>query len=217
MASVSLYSSTSASTQTLPVLPYDMSALSPIISKETVDFHYNKHHAGYLTKLKAAIGNTPTQDLTLEEIIKKKNEPSISSGMYNCAAQTWNHTFYWNSMRPAAEAQLNAPNPNSKIHQLIDKSFGSFDSFKDKFSTVAAGHFGSGWAWLIQDAESGLLKIVDTHDAGCPIGDANQIPILTCDVWEHAYYIDSRNDRAKYVKGWWNLVNWDFAEKNITM
>ncbi|KAI9140816.1 superoxide dismutase [Paraphysoderma sedebokerense] len=197
----------------LSALPYSLDALAPLISAETLDYHYNKHHAGYLTKMNAAIDNTPLKDLTLDEIIKKKDTPSVSAGVYNCAAQVWNHTFYWNSMRPAVDG--NAPAADSQINKLITKSFGSFDDFKTKFSSAAGGHFGSGWAWLVQDVGTGALKIVDTHDAGCAINDPSVTPILTCDVWEHAYYIDFRNNRAKYVDSWWKLVNWDFAEKNL--
>jgi len=197
----------------LAALPYKLDALAPLISAETLEFHYNKHHAGYVSKLNAAIANTPVKDLTLEEIIKKKDTPAISPGVYNCAAQTWNHTFYWNSMRPGQENNL--PAADSQISKLITKSFGSFDSFRDKFSSLAAGHFASGWAWLVQDVDNGLLKVIDTHDAVCAINDPKHNPLLTCDVWEHAYYIDFRNNRAKYVDSWWKLVNWDFAEQNL--
>jgi len=141
---------------------------------------------------------------TLEEIIKKEQGKP-----FNMAAQIWNHTFYWNSMKPKGGGE-----PNGKVKDLIEKNFGNFDSFKTKFNTVAAGHFGSGWTWLIQ-RRNGTLEIVDTHDAGCPLTESDVKAILTCDVWEHAYYIDHRNARANYLNNWWNVVNWDFANKNL--
>ncbi|KAJ1548452.1 hypothetical protein HK405_003143 [Cladochytrium tenue] len=201
---------------TLPPLPYALDALAPHLSKETLDFHYNKHHASYVTKLNALAGSAPSlQALSLDDVVRKGPGPAsgLPAGAYNSAAQTWNHTFYWNSLAPNPTG---APTkPSEKLAALIDKSFGSFDAFKQKFSDVAAGHFGSGWAWLVQDKASGLLKIVDTHDAVSAFSDPSVTPILTCDVWEHAYYIDFRNARPKYIEAWWTLVNWKFAESNV--
>ncbi|KAJ3196943.1 hypothetical protein HK101_006992 [Irineochytrium annulatum] len=208
-------------------LPYSLDALSPNISAETLDFHYNKHHASYITKLNALSGSTPLKDLTIEEIVKK-DKASLPAGAYNAAAQAWNHTFYWDSLAPLSQ---DVHKPSEKLTALINKSFGSYDAFKTKFSEVAAGHFGSGWAWLVQDNASGNLKVIETHDAVSPLSgmwspssemsyeytriDPSVTAVLTCDVWEHAYYIDYRNARPKYVENWWGLVNWQFAEKNI--
>ena len=190
---------------TLPALPYPDNALEPHISQETLTYHYGKHHAGYVNKLNAAVEGTNQAKQTLEEIIRTASP----GGVFNCAAQTWNHTFYWSSMSPNGGGE-----PTGTMLKLIEQNFGSFDQFKEKFSQVAAGHFGSGWAWLVQDPKDLSLQIKGTHDAANPMTD-NLHPILTCDVWEHAYYIDYRNDRAKYIQAWWNLVNWDFAEKNL--
>ena len=149
---------------TLPPLPYALDALAPHLSKETLDFHYNKHHAGYLAKLNTLIASNPSlQASTLEDLVKKGPAAGLPTGVYNCAAQTYNHTFYWNSLRPNPQGETNMP--SEKLAALITKSFGSFEAFKAKFSEVAAGHFASGWAWLVQDKASGLLKVVDTHDA----------------------------------------------------
>jgi Fe-Mn family superoxide dismutase len=188
---------------TLPELPYPKSALAPHISAETLEFHYGKHHMGYLTKLNAQLEASPAlASKSLEDLITTQ-----TGGVFNLAAQIWNHTFYWRSLKPGGGGA-----PTGRIAQAIDKSFGSFAEFRQKFSGVAAGHFGSGWAWL--GSEGGNLKIVDTHDAGCPLTSGLK-PVLTCDVWEHAYYIDYRNDRARYIESWWNLVNWDFASSNL--
>jgi Fe-Mn family superoxide dismutase len=202
----------------LEPLPYAQNALEPHISGETVDFHYNKHHAAYVTKLNAAVsGNSTLEKKSLTEIVSS-DPKSFPAGVYNNAAQTWNHTFYWNSLAPPyAKGGNGGGVPTGNLANLINKSFGSFDEFKKKFSDSAAGHFGSGWAWLCLDSKDGLLKIVDTHDAFNPLAiDGGHLkPLLTCDVWEHAYYIDYRNLRPKYIEGWWNLVNWKFAEKNL--
>jgi Fe-Mn family superoxide dismutase len=187
---------------TLPELPYSKDALAPHISERTLSFHYGKHHQAYVTKLNAAIEGTDLADKSLEELVKTQK-----GGVFNNAAQVWNHTFYWNSMSPSGGGE-----PKGAIADAIKQSFGSFDAFKEKFSTSAAGHFGSGWAWLVMDA--GKLAIVDTHDAGNPITEGKK-PVLTCDVWEHAYYLDYQNARPDYIKAWWNLVNWDFANKNL--
>ena len=187
----------------LPPLPYSKDALSPHISAETLDFHYGKHHAGYVTKLNAAIAGTNFENKSLEEIIK-----TSEGGVFNNAAQVWNHTFFWNSLSPSG-----GNTPSGKIAEAINKDFGSFDSFKEQFTTSATTLFGSGWTWLVKD-EKGKLAIENTTNAGCPL-TTGKTPILTCDVWEHAYYIDYRNARPDYVTAFWKLVNWDFANKNL--
>lgn len=188
---------------TLPELPYAKDALAPHISNETLEFHYGKHHAGYVKKLNAAIEKDGSlAGKSLEDLIKTQK-----GGVFNNAAQIWNHTFYWNSMSPNGGGE-----PSGAIAEAINKSFGSFSDFKEKFSAAASGHFGSGWAWVVKDGDK--LAIVDTHDAGNPLTEGKK-PVLTCDVWEHAYYIDYRNARPDYISAWWNLVNWDFASKNL--
>ena len=190
-------------TFTLPELPYAKDALAPHISAETLDFHYGKHHQAYVNNLNTfAKDDASLNGKSYEDLVR-----TASGKVFNNAAQVWNHTFYWQSMKPQGGGE-----PTGAIKAAIDKSFGGFSAFKEKFSASATGHFGSGWAWLVK-TESGL-EIVDTHDAGCPLTQ-NKKPILTCDVWEHAYYIDYRNARAKYVEAWWNLVNWDHANKQI--
>jgi len=190
---------------TLPPLPYEKTALQPHISAETLEFHYGKHHATYVTRLNDAVKGTPNETKSLEELIKTKQD---TPAIFNNAAQTWNHTFYWQSMGPRGGKE-----PTGKNAAAITASFGSFEEFKKQFSAVAAGHFGSGWAWLVRD-DNNKLEILGTHDAGNPLTQG-KTPVLTCDVWEHAYYIDYRNNRAKYIESWWNLVNWEFAEKNL--
>jgi Fe-Mn family superoxide dismutase len=187
----------------LDALPYDMDALAPHISRETLEFHYGKHHQAYATNLNNLIKGTEFESFSLEDIIRK------SSGViFNNAAQIWNHSFYWNCMAPGAGG-----NPTGAIAAAIDKSFGSFADFKSKFSTAAAGQFGSGWAWLVKNAD-GSLAIETTPNADSPFAAGKQC-VLTIDVWEHAYYIDYRNARPKYIEEFWKLVNWDFANKNI--
>ena len=188
----------------LPELPFSNDALEPHISAETLSFHHGKHHAGYVNKLNAAVAADPSlAGKSLEDLIG-----STSGGVFNNAAQVWNHTFYWNSMNPSGGGA-----PNGAIADAINSAFGSFDSFKDAFTKAAGGQFGSGWAWLVKNA-TGALEIVTTSNAGNPLTDG-QTPILTCDVWEHAYYVDYRNARPSYIAAWWNLVNWDFANKNL--
>ncbi len=184
-----------------PALPYALDALAPHISKETLEFHYGKHHAGYVKKCNAAIEGTEHADKDLETLIKERVA-------FNAAAQTWNHTFYWKSMKPGGGGV-----PSGAIAAAIDASFGSFDNFKQAFSKVAGGHFASGWAWLVQ--RDGKLEVVDTHDADTMACRDGVRPILVCDVWEHAYYIDYRNGRANYIEAWWNLIDWDFAASNL--
>jgi len=190
-------------THELPPLPYAKNALEPHISAETLEYHYGKHHQTYVTNLNNLIGGTEFENLSLEDIIRKS-----SGGIFNNAAQVWNHTFYWNSLKPNGGGE-----PGGALAEAIGKAFGSFDKFKEEFTKCAVGTFGSGWAWLVKNAD-GSLAIVSTGNAGCPL-TAGQTPLLTCDVWEHAYYIDYRNARAKYVEGFWNLVNWDFVAKNF--
>jgi Fe-Mn family superoxide dismutase len=188
---------------TLPELPYAKDALAPHISAETLEFHHGKHHNAYVTKLNELVAADPTlAGKSLEDLIR-----TTSGGVFNQAAQVWNHTFYWHSMKPAGGGE-----PTGAVADAIVKAFGSFADFKTKFSAACAGQFGSGWAWLVKDGAS--LAITTTGNAGCPLTEG-KTPLLTCDVWEHAYYIDYRNARPKYVEAWWNLVNWDHVAKNL--
>jgi len=188
---------------TLPPLPYALDGLSPYISKETLEYHYGKHHQAYVTNLNNLIKGTEFESLGLEDIVKKS-----TGGIFNNAAQVWNHTFYWNSMKPNGGGT-----PTGALAQAIDAKWGSFDRFKEEFTKCAIGTFGSGWAWLVQKSD-GSLDLVSTSNAATPLtGDAK--PLLTCDVWEHAYYIDTRNARPKYLENFWNLVNWEFASQNL--
>lgn len=188
---------------TLPPLPYAMDALAPIISKETLEFHYGKHHQTYVTNLNNLIPGTEFESASLEEIVKKS-----SGGVFNNAAQIWNHTFYWNSMAPNAGGE-----PTGKLADAIKAKWGSVAAFKEAFNKSAAGNFGSGWTWLVKKPD-GSVDIVNTSNAGTPLTTAD-VPLLTCDVWEHAYYIDFRNARPKYLESFWSLVNWSFAAKNF--
>ena len=187
----------------LPPLPFKDDALEPVISKETLDYHHGKHHQAYVTNLNKLIEGTEFEAMTLEEIIKKS-----SGGVFNNAAQVFNHTFYWNCLSPEGGGE-----PEGDLAQAIDEAFGSFDEFKEKFSATAVGTFGSGWAWLVKD-QDGKLEIISTGNAGTPLTE-NKTPLLTCDVWEHAYYIDYRNARPAYVGKFWDLVNWDFVASNL--
>ena len=184
----------------LPALPYAIDALQPHISQETLEFHHGKHHQTYVTNLNNLIEGGEFADSSLEDIIKK----APAGGLFNNAAQVWNHTFYWNSMSPNGGGE-----PSGALADAITKAFGSFEEFKTQFSARAAGNFGSGWTWLVKSAD-GSVEIVNTTGAGNPMTDG-KAPILTCDVWEHAYYIDYRNARPAYVAAWWNLVNWESA------
>lgn len=194
----------------LPELPYGQEALQPHISKETLEYHYGKHHATYVTNLNNLLTGTGLENMPLEELIVSldKLPADKRTPVFNNAAQVFNHTFYWNGFRPKAGGE-----PTGKIAQAITQNFGSFQTFKENFSKAAIGQFGSGWAWLVKNKE-GKLEITATANAGCPLTEGKK-PLLTCDVWEHAYYIDYRNLRAKYVESFWNLVNWDFVEKNL--
>lgn len=186
-------------------LPWDYDALaSKGISKEQVTFHYDKHHKGYAVKLNAAAeANPDLAKKSLVEIIKTVKGPA-----FNSAAQIFNHDFYWRCMSANGGGE-----PKGKIADAINESFGSFAKFKEEFTAAANGHFGSGWAWLVKDTSSGKLKVYQSHDANCPLTEENLKPVLTCDVWEHAYYIDYKNDRAAYVNAWWRMVNWSHANK----
>ena len=188
----------------LPPLPYAMDALQPHISKETLEFHYGKHHQTYVNNLNNLIQGTEFENSQLEGIVKK----APAGPIFNNAAQVWNHTFYWNSMKPNGGGA-----PSGKLADAINKAFGSVDEFKKQFAAKATGNFGSGWTWLVQNAD-GSVAIENTSNAGNPMTNG-QKPLLTCDVWEHAYYIDYRNARPAYLEAWWNLVNWEFAEKNL--
>ena len=187
----------------LPALPYAEDALSPHISAETLAFHYGKHHRAYVNNLNQLIPGTPHEKMDLEGIIR-----SSTGKVFNNAAQVWNHTFYWNSLAPKAGGQ-----PTGELGKLIAKAFGSFEEFQKQFSAAAVGTFGSGWAWLVKKP-AGALEIRSTSNAE-PAFLNGDVPLLTCDVWEHAYYIDYRNDRGAYLKAFWNLVNWEFASKNL--
>ena len=186
----------------LPALPYANDALAPLISAETIEFHYGKHHQTYVTNLNNLVPGTEFEGLSLEDIVKKS-----SGGIFNNAAQVWNHTFYWNCLSPNGGGA-----PTGGLANAIERTFGSFEEFKEAFSKCAVTTFGSGWAWLVKNA-NGTLELVSTSNAGCPL-TAGQTPILTCDVWEHAYYIDFRNARPKYLEAFWALVNWEFASSN---
>jgi Fe-Mn family superoxide dismutase len=187
----------------LPALPYEINALEPHISKETLEYHYGKHHQTYVTNLNNLIKDTEFADLSLEAIVKK-----ASGGIFNNAAQVWNHTFYWNCLSPKSSGQ-----PTGKLAEAINKTFGSVDKFKEEFTKTAVTTFGSGWAWLVKKAD-GSLALVSTSNAGTPL-TTGDTALLTCDVWEHAYYIDYRNARPKYVETFWKIVNWDFVAKNF--
>ncbi|MCP5150987.1 MAG: superoxide dismutase [Fe] [Chromatiales bacterium] len=187
----------------LPPLPYARNALAPTISEETIEFHYGKHHNTYVVNLNNLVKGTEFESMSLEDVVKKS-----SGGMFNNAAQVWNHTFYWNSMSPNGGGD-----PKGALADAIGKAFGSVADFKSKFQAAGAGNFGSGWTWLVKN-KAGALEIVNTSNAATPITDG-LTPLLTVDVWEHAYYIDYRNARPKYLETWWDVVNWDFAAKNL--
>lgn len=187
----------------LPELPYAKDALAPTISAETLEYHYGKHHNTYVVNLNKLIPGTEFENLSLEEIVKKS-----SGGIFNNAAQVWNHTFYWHCLSPKGGGE-----PSGALADAINKSFGSFASFKEKFSATAIGTFGSGWGWLVKNND-GSLSLESTSNAGTPLKDGKQA-LLTCDVWEHAYYIDYRNARPNYVEAFWKLVNWDFVSQNF--
>ena len=187
----------------LPPLPYAKNALAPTISEETIEYHYGKHHQTYVTNLNNLVKGSEFEAMGLEDIVRES-----SGGVFNNAAQVWNHTFYWNCLKPAGGGA-----PTGALAAAIDKAFGSFAAFKEKFSSSAVGNFGSGWTWLVKNAD-GSLEVLNTSNAGTPM-TSGKTALLTCDVWEHAYYVDYRNARAKYVESFWGLVNWDFVAKNF--
>ncbi len=191
-------------THQLPPLPYELEALEPIISKETLEYHYGKHHQAYVTNLNNLIPGTEFEQQSLEEIIQ-----NASGSIFNNAAQVWNHTFYWHCLTtPRASNE-----PKGPLAEQIQHSFGSFANFQDAFIKAAAGNFGSGWTWLVKE-KVGSLAIVNTSNAATPMTDGKKA-LLTCDVWEHAYYIDYRNARPKYLETFWQIVNWDFVNKTF--
>lgn len=187
----------------LPELPYARDALAPHISVETIEYHYRKHHKAYVDNINRLIAGTEFQKMSLEEIIQKS-----SGGIFNNAAQVWNHTFYWNCLTPSGGGE-----PAGELADAITEQFGSFPEFREKFTNAAVTLFGSGWTWLVKNSD-GTLSIDTTSNAGTPLKEG-KTPLLTCDVWEHAYYIDYRNARAKYVEAFWNLVNWDLVYRNM--
>jgi len=187
----------------LPALPFAQDALAPVISAETLDYHYGKHHNAYVTNLNNLVPGTEFENSTLEEIIMK-----ASGGVFNNAAQVWNHTFYWNCLSPNGGGTA-----SGDLATAIDAAFGSFDNFKAEFTKAAATNFGSGWTWLVKNND-GSLAIASTSNAGCPLTDG-VTPLLTVDVWEHAYYVDYRNARPKYLEEIWKIFNWDFVAEQF--
>ncbi len=190
-------------THVLPPLPYAKDALKPVISAETIDFHYGKHHQAYVTNLNNLVPGTKFENASLEEIVMQAD-----GGIFNNAAQVWNHTFYWNGLSPDGGGE-----PTGALATAIDQAFGSFSAFREAFVKSAVGNFGSGWTWLVK-GEDGKLAIVNTSNAANPMRDGKK-PLLTIDVWEHAYYIDYRNARPKYLDEIWKLVNWNFVAGNF--
>ncbi|MFC5707559.1 superoxide dismutase [Fe] [Aeromonas eucrenophila] len=188
----------------LPALPYAINALEPHISQETLEYHHGKHHNTYVVNLNNLVPGTEFEGKSLEEIIK-----TSTGGVFNNAAQIWNHTFYWHCLSPNGGGE-----PTGALADAIIKAFGSFAEFKDAFTKSAIGNFGSSWTWLVKKAD-GSLAIVNTSNAGCPLTEAGTTPLLTVDLWEHAYYIDFRNLRPKYMETFWTLVNWEFVAKNL--
>jgi len=193
---------------TLPELPYSKDALAPVISAETIEYHHGKHHNAYVTNLNELVPGTRYEKMSLEEVVKASHGQLSEKPVFNNAAQVWNHTFYWHSLSPTGGGA-----PSGAIGAAIETAFGSFDSFKEKFSKAAATQFGSGWAWLVKNADGGLV-IEQSANADTPFATGKTC-ILTIDVWEHAYYIDYRNARPRYIEEFWKKVNWDFASKNL--
>jgi Fe-Mn family superoxide dismutase len=188
----------------LPALPYEKNELEPHISAETLEYHYGKHHNTYVTKLNGLVEGTDFANMTLEEVVK-----SSDGGVFNNAAQIWNHTFYWNSLSPNGGGE-----PTGALADAINAKWGSFADFKAAFNDKAVNNFGSSWTWLVKTAD-GSLDIVNTSNAATPLTDDSLTPLMTVDLWEHAYYIDYRNLRPKYLEGFWSLINWDFASQNF--
>lgn len=189
---------------TLPELPYSKDALAPHISAETLEYHYGKHHKTYVDNLNNLVKGTEFESMSLEDVVKKS-----TGGMFNNAAQIWNHTFYWHCLSPKGGGE-----PTGALADAIKRDFGSFQTFKEKFTDLSVKTFGSGWGWLVK-TKDGKLELVSTSNAATPLTDATKKPLLTCDVWEHAYYIDYRNSRPNYMTAFWNLVNWEFVSKNF--
>ncbi|TRW50093.1 superoxide dismutase [Fe] [Aliidiomarina halalkaliphila] len=188
----------------LPALPYEKNALEPHISAETLEYHYGKHHQTYVDKLNGLVKDSEFAGKSLEEIVK-----TSSGGVFNNAAQVWNHTFYWHCLSPNGGGK-----PTGALADAINAKWGSFEKFQEAFNNSAVNNFGSSWTWLVKTADGGL-DIVNTSNAATPLTDDNLTPVLTVDLWEHAYYIDYRNARPKYLDGFWALVNWEFASKNF--
>jgi Fe-Mn family superoxide dismutase len=185
----------------LPELPYSRTALEPYMSRETLDYHYGKHHQGYVDKVHALVAGTKFAEASLQELVLESD-----GALFNNAAQVWNHDFFWNCLSPRRQS------PGKELSRALE-TFGGSSSFQAQFEKAALEQFGSGWAWLVKDA-AGALKIVTSSNAETPIR-AGHVPLLTCDVWEHAYYIDHRNDRGAYLKNFWQLVNWEFVTANL--
>ena len=188
----------------LPALPYEKNALEPHISAETLEYHYGKHHATYVTKLNGLVEGTDLAEKSLEEIVK-----SSEGGVFNNAAQVWNHTFYWNCLSPNGGGE-----PTGALADAINAKWGSFADFKAAFNDKAVNNFGSSWTWLVKTAD-GSLDIVNTSNAATPLTDESVTPVMTVDLWEHAYYIDYRNVRPNYMEAFWALANWEFASANF--
>ena len=192
----------------LPPLPFPKNALEPHMSAQTFDFHHGKHHQAYVTNLNNLVKGSPMESQSLEELIKSSYKDTSKTGIFNNAAQVWNHTFFWNSMKPHGGGA-----PSGAAAEAINGAFGSADKFKEQFKAAGAGQFGSGWAWLVSD--HGQLKIVATPNAVTPLAEG-QTPLLTCDVWEHAYYLDYQNRRPDFLQAFLDhLVNWDFVAQNL--
>lgn len=191
---------------TLPELPYALDALEPVISKETLEYHYGKHHQAYITNLNGLIAGSDFENMPIEDIVARAD----AGPLFNNSAQSYNHTFYWHGMA-APKGTDNAP--TDQVEQAIKESFGDFEAFKTQFSEIAIKHFGSGWAWLLKNKD-GRLEMKGMHDADTPIKDGDT-PLLALDVWEHAYYIDYRNKRPDYITAFWQVVNWSFVEKQL--
>jgi superoxide dismutase, Fe-Mn family len=193
----------------LPPLPYDKSALEPHMSAKTLEFHHGKHHQAYVTNLNNLVKDTPMANQSLEEIIRATAKDDLKAGIFNNAAQVWNHTFFWNCMKPKGGGQ-----PSGAVAEKINQAFGGYDKFKEQFKQAGVTQFGSGWAWLV--ADGGQLKVTKTPNAVNPLAQG-QTALLTCDVWEHAYYLDYQNRRPDFVETFLNsLVNWDFVNQNLS-
>lgn len=188
----------------LPALPYELDALEPHISKETLEYHYGKHHNTYVVNLNNLIKDSNFANSSLEEIVQ-----TSEGGVFNNAAQVWNHTFYWHCLSPKGGNE-----PTGEVLAAIEQNFGSFENFKTEFTKTAVTTFGAGWAWLVKNSD-GSLALQSTSNAQTPLTNTQVTPLLTCDVWEHAYYIDYRNARPNYLNAFWNLVNWDFVAENL--